>query len=414
MFNRMMREKYYCGLDIGSKKIKASVLHSKDSEHVELLGACERTTHGFKDASVTDLGELTECIHATVEQLLKKTDVKIKEFYVGIGGASVDARETNTVIPLIDKGNKVIAQRDIKKVNGQARLLGMKMEEEILHDAPQYYQVDDINSALNPLGLYGRKLGVHSLMIIINGNRVRNIIKAIQQAGYDVADVAFSTYTSSEIALNEDDRTKGTVLVDIGAEVTSVLILKDGVLKFMDKIPVGGEHFSRNIAEHIQIPFNLAEEIKLSYAVALKTERHQSEEILVRRKDQYVPVKREQIYNAIEPQIIELVQSIRSAIRISGLYDQINRGITLIGGGALLPGIIERIAEETNLSAKLGQLGVITDHKLSNAATFASVVGLALQGFNKNSLGVVISSNGHSHWAKKAAQKMRDLYQEYF
>lgn len=413
MFNKVIREKYYCALDVGSQRIKIGIFQIKDSQSIELLGVFEQPTHGLQNGAVNDLGELTECIQHGMQVLLKRTEAKIKEVQLGVGGEFIDTRQTKTVIPLMDKGNKVIAHRDVKKVNNQARLLGINVEEEIVHDFPQNYQIDDSSSALNPLGLYGRKLGVQSLLIVINGNRIRNITKAINQAGYDVGNICFTSYVASDVTLSTQEKEEGCILVDIGSQVTNVLVFKDNVLKGLTKIQLGGDHFTQAIAHQLNLSFDLAEEIKKSYAMASSSEQYHDEEILVKRESNYIPIKRGDIVQAIEPQVETLINNIKSGIEESGTFIQINRGIVVIGGGALLPGLIERIGGALNFSVRLGKFNISMKKKLSNSAIFSSVVGLAQCRF-RQSFGYSVSSNGHAHWAKMFTNKFLELYQEYF
>ncbi len=413
MLTKMIKEKYYCGIDIGARTIKAGILQIKDIDNAKLIGVYEHKTFGFKDNAVSDLDEFSECIHHTIAGLTKKTGIKFKEVQVGVGGAMIESRQTKTVIPLIDKGSKVITSRDIKKVNDHARLLGVQMEEEILHDLPQYYRVDDMNLALNPNGLFGRKLGVHSLMIVINENRIRNITKAVHQAGYDVVNVFFTSYASSEVILSEEEKKEGCVLIDIGSQHTTVLIFRDGILQSLKGINIGGNNFTRNIADQVDLPLDLAEEIKKSYAQATEFDQHREEEILVKKENSYMPIKRGVICQAIKPEVDELVSTICSIVDNSGLRDRISGGIIVIGGGALLPGLIERIARDMKFPAKLGQMNLSLQKTLSHTALFSSVVGLAQSGYKKT-FRYSFSSNGHQHWTKQLTGRVKELYQEYF
>jgi len=413
MLKKMIKERHYCGIDIGARTIKAGIMKIKGATDAKLIGVYEHKTHGFKDNAVSNLDEFSECIHRTITELTKKTEIKVREVQVGLGGAMIEARQTNTVIPLIDKGSKVITYRDIKKVNDNARLLGVQMEEEVLHDLPRQYRIDDMNSALDPVGLYGRKLGVDTLMIVINENRIRNITKAVHQAGYDVTDVFFNTYASSEVILSDVEKKEGCVLVDIGSQYTAVLVFKNGVLQFLKGVNIGGNNFTNNIADQINLPFDLAEEIKKSYAVASGYGQHQDEEILVKKEDAYVPIKRGVICQAIQLEVDELVGAIRAIVVNCGLQDQINGGITVIGGGALLPGLIERIGQDMEIPVKLGQMNLSVHKTLSHTALFSSVVGLAQSGFKK-SFRYSIASNQHEHWTKHFTSRVKELYQEYF
>ena len=405
-------EKIFCGLDIGSQSIKAGLARVKSGASLELLGVYEMKTGGFKDASVTDLAEFSECIHQTIQGLLKKTGHKVKEVSVGVNGELVDTRMSHALIPLVDRGTKIISQGDIKKVSYQARLLGIKMDEEIVHEFAQSYQVDEVNSILNPLGLYGRKIGVHSLLIVANINRLRNVMKAVSEAGFDVGSLFFTSYISSDVTLDEKDKKDGCVLIDIGSKVTAVLVFKDGLLRFLDKINIGGEHFTRSIAQQLNFPLELAEEIKKSYA-AVGSSPIEKEEILVKKENQYLPVKREVIFQAIKAETDHLVESIRSAIKVSGVYEQINRGVVVIGGGALLPGLMERIGQETNFTVKLGKINFVAQGFLSNAALYTSVAGLVQAGFGK-SRKAISTFKENLAWPQLFGQKVKELYQEYF
>ena len=332
----MIREKHYCGLDLGAQKIKAGILKVKDATQMELIGIYEQKTAGFRDGAVSDLGELSDCIHATVHTLLQKTNLKLKEVQLGVGSELIEIREGGTTIPLVDRTNKIITQRDMKKVNDQARLLSLKMDEEILHDLPQQYLVDEVNKALNPGGLYGRKLGVQSLMIFANTNRIRNIVRAVHQAGYEVPNIFFASYAAGEVALDDAERAQGRVLIDIGARATSVLLFQNNILRRLKKIEIGGDTFTRGIAEQLNLPLDLAEEIKRSYAATLEAYHSSDEEILVKRDSAYKPVKGRDICAAIEPLIRELLENIRNVLREFGVLDDLETGIVMTGGGSLL------------------------------------------------------------------------------
>ena len=407
----MIREKYYCGLDIGDQKLKAGVLKIRDAGQVELLGIYEKDTAGFREASVTDLGELSDCVHATVNTLLQKTGVKLKEVHLGVGCDLVEIREANTVIPLIDRGTKIITRRDTRRVNDQARLLSLQMDEEVLHDLPQYYVVDDLNKALDPGGLYGRKLGVHSLLVVANANRIRNIVRAVHQAGYDVPHVFFSSYAACEAALTDAERAEGRVLVDIGSKATSILIIKDDVLKYLKKINAGGDRFTHRIAEALNLPFELAEEIKKSYATVLSFEEAMEEEILVKRESVYKPIRRREICAAVAPEAQRFLEELHQALGESGLMEQISQGIVMTGGGALLTGLIERIGQATSRPVRLAKLNITSQRSVGNAALFSAVVGLAQKGF-KQSLRYAFVPDGN--WRKNLANRFRELYHEYF
>lgn len=412
MLRKFISERCFCGLDIGADTIKASIIKCSEGLHKDLLGVYEIRTSGFKNASITNLADLSECIHDTIAGLTRKSGVKLNEIQLGIGGQLIESRYSAAVIPVIDKGNKEISQADVKKVQLQSRLLGTKLDEVILHEFAQYYRVDDNNMAINPLGLFGCKLEIKSLLILSNSNVIKNLIKAVNQAGYDVTNYFFTSLASTVATLNEYQMKQGSVLIDIGSTTTQILIFKEGILKFIHTIPIGGEYITKNISQNLQLAFDLAENIKRSYGFASSLDEIGKEDILIKREEGYLPIKKEAICQIIEPVVNELIDLIVNTIKGSGLFDQLNAGIIMVGGGSLLPGLPERIEQIINMPVKLGKISV-SDKKLYNASKYAAAVGLAQLGINK-AYGFSAETDGRSSFASRIANRIKELYQEYF
>lgn len=412
MLKKVMSPTTWCGLDIGSQRTKASLI-STASQSPELLGVFETPTQGFKNSSVSDLGDLSETVSVVLEGLSRKTGVKIKSVELGIGGDLIESRLSSAIIPLVDKGNKVIAPSDVKRVNHQASLLGLKLEEEILHDFPQFYRVDDDNLAVNPVGLFGRKLEVHLLLILSHINRMNNLSKAVHQAGYDIDQMFFTSLASAQATLSKKMKQDGCILIDIGDQSTDILIFKDGLLKHFDSLRKGGEEITRLLAHELNLTFDLAEDLKKSYATLLSADLDPEEEVLVKKDAAYVPIKRQLICQIVHDEVESLIQEIHKRILDSQLYDQINDGIMVTGGGCLLSGLIERLEAVTKLPVSVGKVTVAT-HKINNAALFAACIGLSLLGVNRASPPPQADTNGDTPWPVKFANRIKELYQEYF
>jgi len=412
MWKKFVAQKYFCGFDLGAVTVKAALLKDQENHPPELLGVYESKTAGFKNGSLTDIGELSECVHSTIFGLLGKTGIKLKDIQLGVGGELIEKRYSNAVIPLLDRGSKVISPHDLRKVQEQAKLLGAHMEEHILHNFPQYYKVDDVNIALNPLGLYGRKIEVHTLLIMVKHILLQNLIKSVNQAGFDVANVFYTSYSSAEASLSEYHRRQGCVLVDMGSLITDILIFKDGFLKYVVNIPLGGEHLTQSIAHRLNIHFDLAEEIKRSYAFAFSSEIHSEEEVLIKSGEGYLPIRKEVIAQALEPTVSRFVDLVMQAVKNSGLADQINAGIVINGGGSLLPGLEERLEQATHMPVKTAKI-VITAKRLPEAAKYCAAVGLAQSGLTR-AAGIISSSDGRMSFNQRIKDKVVELYQEYF
>lgn len=413
MFNQLPQEKTFCGLDIGANSIKVALVHAHSVQNFELIGAYETKTFGFKDGTVTDLPELTECIHKALKDLSQKTSVKIKEVVLGVPGDILEARLSECTIPLIERGSKIIAERDIEKVNSQAKLLGINLEEEVIHNFPQDYQLDDKSAIINPVGLYGRKLGIHTLVVAANINRIRNITKAVSQAGFDIYDTVFSSYAASKVCFQEEELKRGCALIDLGASNTSVLIFKDGLLKYFDKIFLGANDLTKQISYALQIPLELAEDIKKSYGFISGNEEHLDEEILVKRENVYLPIKRRLIHEALKPVAGDIIARVNNLIRNNRSIELLGAGMVTIGGGALLPGLLEGLSDSNHFEIRLGKINLDLQKRLGNSTIFASSIGLAMMGVQKAQSKVKITQV-QGNWTQQIAHRVKELYYEYF
>lgn len=409
MFKKISRLKYFCGLDIGVSSIKASLISIQDEQNLNLLGVIEVPSNGFKDASVSDLTELADAIQRAVETLIKKYAVKITSVYLGIGSECVGVRRTSAVIPLVDAGTKVISRSDIRKVDHQAKLLGTGIEEEIIHDFPLSYKVDDVNAATNPLGLYGRKIEANLLLVLVNTNRLRNMVKAVHQAGYEVTGVALSSYAAAMVAIDESLKNQGVILVDIGSEMTSALFFKNGLLGDIQFIPWGGHYLTQHLSQRLSLSMDLAEDIKKTHALATgAAAKEMTGEILIKREKDYLPIRKEEVCEAVNWEVENLLTHLETVIEGSAMFHEINAGIVMVGGASLLPGLIERIESRLQMPVSLG-----VTKGLNNAPLFASAIGLAQQGYLKN-MKETFDLKTPGEFKNRLIDRVKELCQEYF
>ncbi len=409
MFKRMSRSKYFCGLDLGASEFKVSVVKAQDAENLELLGVFQARAQGLHDGSIVDLAELSQCIKAAVEEAGRKFSVKISSVHLGISANVLTMHRSMAVIPLIDAGTKVISPTDIKKVNHQAKLLGIAIDEEIVHDIPQMYKVDDINAAINPLGLLGRKLESNLLILAAKSSRLRNLIQAVHQAGFEIEGVSCSGYAAAEVVLDKGLKIKGCALVDIGANMTSVLLFKEGILRDIQFIPWGGQYVTQTLADRLSLTMAKAEEIKRTHGVTAPGAQAESGAILVKREKGYAPLSRESVCEQVNWEIENFLTHLETVVKGSALYHDLNGGIVMAGGGSLLPGLMERIEERVNLPVTMG-----TPAKgLNNVAVFAGAIGLAQINYFKNAQeSLQWSTPGEVK--KRFFGQIKEICQEYF
>ncbi len=412
---QFLGDQFYCGLDIGTHKLKASLSRVADADTLELQAVNEVETRGLAGASINDIGEFSSCVSAVIDGIARRTKRKVRDIHLGLGGEFVDMRLSRALVPLVERGNKIVSEKDLRYARGQARMLGVRLEEEVLTDIVQQYKIDDVNIAFNPAGLYGRKLEVETLLVLANITRLRNLTKAVQQAGFEVNDIHFNGVAASDAMLDKRRRTEGCVFIDFGARTTMILVFKEGLLKHFRKVAVGGELLTQRIAAELNIPFVLAEDIKKSYGyvelpdTSPEAGRGAGEEILVKKEQVFVPVKRARITRAVEPDINTLIGHMRAAVTESGYEGQLKGGIVVVGGGALLAGVMERVEFEMRMPVTLGR----NIPGLNTAAVYCVSTSIAEAGYKKMFRYRLDSQKPKDLWTA-ARNKAIEISNEYF
>lgn len=101
---------------------------------------------------------------------------------------------------------------------------------------------------------------------------IRNCFRA---AGITIADLPINVLAMADTVLTEPEKRSGCVLVDMGAETTSVAVYKNNLLRHMAVIPLGGANINRDI-QSLQIEDDEAEQLKLKYGSAVSTDEADS------------------------------------------------------------------------------------------------------------------------------------------
>lgn len=151
----------------------------------------------------------------------------------------------------------------------------------------------------------------------------------------------------------------GNMVVDIGGGTTDVAVLSMGDIVTASSIKMAGDKFDSEILQYIKRKYKLligertAEDIKTSVATAFPGAR--KEEIDIRGRDMVsglprtITVYSDEIEEALRESISMIVQASKSVLERTPpelSADIIDRGVILTGGGALLHGLDQLLAEE--------------------------------------------------------------------
>jgi cell division protein FtsA len=173
------------------------------------------------------------------------------------------------------------------------------------------------------------------------------------------------------------------VVVDIGGGTTDMAIFLEGSLWHTEVLPIGGNHFTNDIAIGLRTPASEAEKIKIKYGCALSSLVKHEETLDVPSVGGRPPrlLSRQILCEIIEPRVEELFGMIQQRLKKTGYEDMCASGIVLTGGVALLEGLQEAAERFIGLPVRRGtpkNIGGLMD--VVNSPVYSTGVGLVLYG----------------------------------
>ncbi|MGE5197509.1 MAG: cell division protein FtsA [Deltaproteobacteria bacterium] len=418
----MLKDNYICALDIGSSKIAAVVAEIRKRKISSVIFD-NVPAKGIKKGSIVNSIDLVASIGQAVRNLRKKSGINIKFIYANISGQDIVAKHSSAIMPLAERGNKVITPYDIQKINEQARILGSSLEEEIIDQIPFGYITDSKNKILNPLGLYSHKLEVDLYLICGKLASIQSLIRAVNQSGFEIKDLFFSGVATAEAVLGGDLKEGQNIICDIGSDITEILLFKEGLLRHIEVLPLGGDNLTETLCEELKIPFELAEEVKISHAI-IGDHSHISEEkeILIKKDNLYNPLKQKVVVELLTAKVKAMCQSIKESIeKLTATYKVNN--LVATGRTVLQDGFLEALESSVGVPVRLGHISnpdIISlfgkDDTLSKQKylPYVTALGMVCQALRKENPRVLPDYHPSPNLFVKAVSRVKEMYHEYF
>ena len=226
-------------LDIGSSFIK--LVQLKGSErHFQLakFGMMPLPPEVIVEGAVMDAGRVEDAIR----ELIAINKVKTKEAVISVSGSSVIIKR----IAVADMSDEELA-------------------ESIKWEAEQYipFSIDEVNIDFQKLGPGAMDGQADVLLVAVKKDKINDYVNLVQEAGLEpvIMDVdAFALENMYEV--NYDPEPGTTVLLNIGASVMNINILKDGMSTFTRDITVGGNRYSEALQKDFGLTYEDAERLK--------------------------------------------------------------------------------------------------------------------------------------------------------
>ncbi|GIQ67953.1 cell division protein FtsA [Xylanibacillus composti] len=332
-------------LDIGSSKVRV-IIGEINNGAMNIIGVGSADSEGIRKGAIVDIDQTVQSIRSAVDHAERMVGVSISEVHVGISGNHIALQSSHGVVAVSNE-NREIGQEDIERVLQAARVIALPPEREIIGVVPKQYVVDGLEEIHDPRGMIGVRLEVEATIVTGAKTAVHNLVRCVEKAGLGVSGLILNSLASSQLALSKDERTMGTVLVDIGAGATTISIFDQGNLTATSTLPIGGEFITNDISIGLRTQTDVAEKIKLKYGCAIVADADPEQTFKVSRigsnsDKEYTQVD---LANIIEPRVQEIFHLIHNEVQRLGVKD-LAGGYVLTGGTVSMPGVVTIGQEE--------------------------------------------------------------------
>lgn len=355
---------FIVAIELGSTEISGLAGKKNTDGSIRILAyASERSTDCIKKGRIYNLDKTAQSLTTVIGKLEDTLQASIKKVYVGIGGLSVKSVCNKEAKQMPE--NTIISQALIDAMMNDNMRMPL-VDQEIIAVETQEYKIGKNQSSTEPVGISSDRIEGNYLNIIANESLKKNIHKCFKQTRYEIAGYILSPIATANAILTPNEKRSGCVMVDFGAETTTVAVYR-GILRHLAVIPLGGNNITKDICYH-QIEEDDAEALKIRYANAYTDAEKYNAEADKEYTIDKCSIKAKTLLNIAEAREQEIIENIKNQIILSGYNDSLLAGIIITGGAAKIHNIEEAITNITKIDkVRIAKESLI---ELQNAPAF--------------------------------------------
>ena len=196
-------KKYYCSTEDSSSFIRKGIIYN--------------------------INQTVQCISNIVKKLSTALKSEIAKVYVGVGGQSI--RCMRNVIGKDLPSDTVVSQEIVDEIMEMNRNV-IYPDQEILDAATQEYKLDN-DLQIDPVGIQCKRLEGNFLNILWRKTFYRNLNKCFDSANVAIAEMYLAPLALADSILTDAEKRSGCVLVDLGADTTTVSVYYKNILRHL-------------------------------------------------------------------------------------------------------------------------------------------------------------------------------------
>ncbi len=353
-----MREQsptHFIGLDIGTSTVRCVVgmVDQTDPARVSIIGHGSHQNQGMRKGSIVHVDDVAEAVIQAITEAERVSGVHIQNATVSINGSHVGGMNSRGVIA-ISAANREITDDDRMRVEEAATIVQLPANREIIQIFAKNYRLDGQDNIKDPVGMQGVRLEVDTHIVTASTPNMRSLDLVLEKARVRPTHHTVSSLAAAEAVLTRQQKESGTLLLDIGAGTTNLVVIEDGEVQHVAVLPVGGINITNDLAIGLKTDLDVAEQVKIKYATL--DAGKPTGIVKVEHDGKTYEFEADDIAMITEARVEELLEYVDKELKKIHRSRKLPGGVVLVGGTAKLPGIAAFTKEKLQLAARVGSL----------------------------------------------------------
>ena len=331
----MENDKTIVAIELGSSKISGIAGQIQYDGSLRIMAyASVPSSACIRHGAVYNLDKTANAIVEVTDRLNSILSTRIEKVYLGY-----NAKGLKSVISRVEhqfEEETVVSQEVIDDMFQQCSEIEYEGYVNLFQESQEYVVDNKRGTETDPMGVACRSLEGNYLNILLKKQVADFIGQCFMAAQVDIVDGYVAPMVQADAVLTDDDRQQGCVLVDYGADTTTVSVYKNGLLRYLRVIPLGSALITRDLSTILKIEPEQAENLKCTYGlcnlIGRKEDKENEETILLNDRK----ISLNEIGEIIEARNEEIIRNVAAQIKASGYNDVLYAGIVLTGGGSQL------------------------------------------------------------------------------
>lgn len=360
-------------VDLGTSRVACLTVERVEGGGLRPIDFVAGESAGMHRGAISDAKALGTALSAVLDQCKHGRPDRIA---LSFGGPNITTEFRRGLHPIVPTEREV-TRADVLWAIQHSRAVPPKEGSERIQTLPCYFRLDGKQRTQHPIGQKASRIEVATLLVNAETERVHQLEQVAAHSGCVIDLGVYQPLASGFAVLSEEEAEIGTAVVEIGAGCTQIAVFRETVPVVCGYLPIGGQVLTSDIGKLLNASSTESERLKLASGIALASLVDPEETVDVFQLGQTQPrvFQRRVLCEILEARVRELGSAIGQFLAKSGLWEELEGGIVLTGGGSKLAGMDVAIEAASGIKTRRGQvIGV------SGSKTLASIENCVLMG----------------------------------